>query len=72
MSTAAEKKKSVSHLLEAVHDAVAGFKIGKPSPSIINKLRKAAAALGARTELDDFMRDRWGMTIRVSKKRKKA
>jgi hypothetical protein len=71
MSTAAEKKKAVKNLMEAVHDVSANYAMGMAPPYAINKLRKNADVLGVRAELDDFMRDSWQMTIRASKKKKK-
>ena len=68
MSTAAEKKKAVMAMVEAT-SALAVAR--EPEPYQLNKLRKAADVLGVRAELDDFMRNTWGMTVRASKKKKK-
>jgi hypothetical protein len=64
MSTAAEKKKAVMALVESVSTIAAADKV---EPYQLNKLRKAADTLGVRDELDDFMRDVWGMTVRRRK-----
>lgn len=70
MSTAAEKKKAVLSLVEAT-SAIAVVGPGQAEPYQINKLRKASDVLGVRAELDDFMRDVWGMTVRARKKKGK-
>jgi hypothetical protein len=62
----AEKSRAVTNLLSTVNE-VAGQ--GGPDAYQVNKLRKAAEMLGFRKELDAFMQESWGMTIRKSKKK---
>jgi hypothetical protein len=70
MSTAAEKKKAVMAMVEATA-AIAGAGADQAEPYQVNKLRKNADLLGVRAELDDFMRNVWGWTVRASKKKRK-